>query len=188
MRSIDIDPLRLVARKSTSGHDDMHVDVKIHLLSPGMQNQNHAWFTVKLLLADSAQQLSRSAAQNLVHQLVVDIDQRVECMRQREDDVKIIAVKSPVDHTFAPLFPSLVSASWTVAVSAVIQTNQPPVATLAVVKMAAHVASATRGESIHDRADVCKSFVVVTLLVELRVPTVLPQDVIDFEAVGFRLS
>ena len=143
MRLVYIDPLRLIARQSTSGHDDVHMDVKIHLLSPGMQDQNHAWFTVKLLLANTAQQLCRGAAQDLVHQLVVDIDQRVECMRQREDDVKIIAVKSPVDHRFTPLFPSLVSARWTVAVSAVIETNQPPVATLAVVEMTAHVAGAT---------------------------------------------
>ena len=155
MRGIDIDPLRLVARYSTSGHDDMHMGMKIHLLSPGMQDQNHPWFTVELLLANTAQQLSRSAAQDLVHQLRIDINQRVERMRQREDDVKIFTVKTPVDHPFAPFFTSLVSATWTMTVSAVIQTNQPPVAALTVVEMAAHVASATRGESIHHRADVC---------------------------------
>ena len=97
--------------------------VKIHLLSPGMQDQNHAWCAVELLPANTAQQLSRGAAEDLVHQLVVDIDQRIERMRQREDYMKILTVKSPVDHTFAPLLASLVSARWTVAVGAVIQTN-----------------------------------------------------------------
>ena len=91
--------------------------MKIHLLSPGMQDQNHARSAVELLLANAAQQLSRGAAQDLVHQLGVDIDQRVERMRQCEDNVKILAVETPVDHTFAPFIASLVSASWTVAVS-----------------------------------------------------------------------
>ncbi len=99
-------------------------------------------------------------------------------MWQREDDVEIVAVKAPVDQTFAPLFPSLVSACWTVKVGAVIETNQPLVATLAVVEVSAF---------IHHRAEVCESLAVVTLLIELGVPTIPPQDVVDFEAIGFRL-
>ena len=54
MRRIDIDPLRLIARYSTSGHDDVHMGMSIHLLSPGMQDQNHAWSAVELLLANTA--------------------------------------------------------------------------------------------------------------------------------------
>ncbi len=154
MRLRDIDPLRLIARQSASGHDDVDMGMSIHLLSPGMQNQNHAWRAVELLPANLAEQLSRGAAESLVHQLVIDIYQRVKCMRERKDDVKIIAVEAPVDQTFSPLFPSLISACWTVAVSAVIETNQPPVATLAVVEMAAHVTGAARGEGVHHRADV----------------------------------
>lgn len=102
--------------------------------------------------------------------------------------MKVFAVKRPVDHAFAPFLASLISACWTVAVSAVIQSNQPPVAALPVVKMAPHIASATRGESIHHRADDCHPFVAVTLLIELRVPTIPPQNVVDFEAIGFGLS
>ena len=108
-------------------------------------------------------------------------------MWQREDDMKIFTVKSPVDHTFAPLFPSLVSASWTVAVSTMIQTNQASIAALAVVEMAPHERGATRSECIHDGVYDRQPLVAVTLLIELSVPTILPQDVVDFEAVGFRL-
>ena len=50
-----------------------------------------------------------------------------------------------------------------------------------------HVASATRGESIHHRANVRHPLVVVTLLIELRVPTILPQDFVNVEAVRLGL-
>jgi len=108
-------------------------------------------------------------------------------MWQREHNMKILTVETPVDHTFAPFLTSFVSARWTVAVSAVIETDQSPIAALAVVKMASHVASATRGKSIHNRANVRLPLVAITLLIELRVPTIPPQDVIDFESVGFGL-
>ena len=68
-----------------------------------------------------------------------------------------------------------------------IETNLLSIATLAVVKMAAHVASAARGESVHHRADDRQPLIVVTLLIELSVPTIPPQNVGDFEAVGFGL-
>ena len=57
----------------------------------------------------------------------------MERVRQREHDVKILAVEALADHLFEPLLPALISTRWTVSIIAVIQTNQPPVATLAVV-------------------------------------------------------
>ena len=101
--------------------------------------------------------------------------------------MQILTVKSPVDHTFAPLLASFVSARGTVAVSAVIQSNQATITALAVVKMASEIASATSGECIHHRADDCHPLVVITLLVELRMPTIPPQDIGDLETFGFRL-
>ena len=50
-----------------------------------------------------------------------------------------------------------------------------------------YVASATRGESIHHRANVRHPLVVVTLQIEFRVPTILPQDVDDVQAVRLGL-
>ena len=72
-------------------------------------------------------------------------------------------------------------------VSAVIQANQAAITTLAVVQMASHEPGATRGECIHGGVNDRLSLVAVTLLIELSVPTILPQDVGDFEAIGFGL-
>jgi hypothetical protein len=54
--------------------------------------------------------------------------------------------------------------------------------------MTSHEPGATRGECIHHGVNDRQPFVVETLLIELSVPTIPPQDVVDFEAVGFRLS
>ncbi len=47
--------------------------------------------------------------------------------------------------------------------------------------------SATRGERIHHGVTDHQSLVAATLLSEFRVPTIPPQDVVEFETVGFRL-
>jgi hypothetical protein len=53
--------------------------------------------------------------------------------------------------------------------------------------MAPHEPGATGGECIHHRANDRQSLVAVTLLIERRMPTILPQDVVDFKAIGFGL-
>ena len=84
-------PARAVWRERAAGHDAVHMHVLRERLAPGVEDGGHAELPAQVpgIAAEAQERGGRGLKEQTIEQARVALRQRVERVRQREDDVKV---------------------------------------------------------------------------------------------------
>ena len=100
---------------ASKGDERMDMDVLLHVRTKGVENGNHPWQTsyILRLCSEIFHGCPGCSHCDVVEGSLVESDQLVECMRDREDDMDIGYVKEFLRYLFLPQFSFPVLTKWT---------------------------------------------------------------------------
>lgn len=134
--------------QSATRDNEMQMGMLLHDLTPSVQNHRKANFAAEIFLPKLFEELCGSLNQQVVHQLCIERNQRIENVVNRENDMVIMNGKKPDLLGFKPLRFFERTAFWTVAILAGFEMEFPTFTFGARLQHATH----RRRAAIHNRA------------------------------------
>jgi hypothetical protein len=142
----DVYPAAAIEREAAAGNDTMNVGVKDQGLAPGVKHGEDADVCAKRRGRDIDQGLASGAKQNRIEDLRRVLDQRVQTLRDGEDDMEVGNVEDLFAPLLEPVLAGLGPTAGTMAVAARVPEGVLVIAPITLIEMSAHGLGAAVGD------------------------------------------